>query len=55
MWESYREYSLKHNRDYDDDLVMRSITNTHHIAFERIETFCQITLSDYRPSLFLMV
>lgn len=39
MWESYKEYSLKHNRDYDDDLVMRSITNTHHIAFERIETF----------------
>jgi len=37
MWESYKKYSEGH--DYDDDLVMRSITNTHMIAFERIEKF----------------
>ena len=37
MWESYKKYSEGH--DYDDDLVMRSITNTHTIAFDRIDSF----------------
>ena len=37
MWESYKAYSQGH--DYNDDLVMSSITNTHHIAFDRIENF----------------
>ena len=37
MWESYKNYSEGH--DYDDDLVMSSITNTHVIASDRIENF----------------
>ena len=39
MWESYQSYSKSQGFDYDDDLVMNSITETHHIAHERIESF----------------
>jgi DNA polymerase-3 subunit alpha len=39
MWESYKNYSAKSNVEYDDDLVMDSITETHRIAHERISTF----------------
>tara|TARA_R110000824_G_scaffold8737_3_gene39537 strand:- start:1144 stop:4572 length:3429 start_codon:yes stop_codon:yes gene_type:complete len=39
IWESYKKYSHACNIRYDDDLVMRSITETHRIAHERIESF----------------
>ncbi len=39
MWEAYKKYSKFTNYEYDDDLVMRSITNTHDIAFNKIEEF----------------
>jgi len=39
MWEAYKKYSESCGVDYDDDLVMRSITNTYHIAHERIADF----------------
>ena len=39
MWESYKKYSAKSSFEYDDDLVMDSITKTHHIAHNRIENF----------------
>ena len=37
MWESYKQYSAEY--DYDDELVLNSITETHRIAHERIEAF----------------
>ena len=39
MWESYKKYSEQCDVEYDDDLVRDSITETHKIAFERIERF----------------
>jgi DNA polymerase-3 subunit alpha len=39
MWESYKKYSAECKVDYDDDLVLQSIKETHAIAFERIENF----------------
>jgi DNA polymerase-3 subunit alpha len=39
MWESYQKYSKLVGVEYDDDLVMDSITRTHQIAYERIEDF----------------
>ena len=39
MWESYKKYSTLCDIEYDDDLVLESITETHHIAFQRIENF----------------
>ena len=39
IWESYKLYSQNLGVEYDDDLVMKSITETHHIAFNRIEDF----------------
>jgi len=39
IWESYKQYSKNLGVEYDDDLVMNSITETHNIAFNRIETF----------------
>jgi len=39
IWESYKQYSQNLGMEYDDDLVMNSITETHNIAFNRIETF----------------
>jgi DNA polymerase-3 subunit alpha len=39
MWESYKHYSEMNNETYDDDLIMDSITETHNIAFNRIEEF----------------
>ena len=39
MWQSFLEYSEQCNQEYDHDLVMESITNTHAIAHERIEHF----------------
>ena len=37
MWAAYKKYSA--DSDYDDSLVMESITNTYHIAHERIDNF----------------
>ncbi len=39
MWESYKKYSKSAKVEYDDDIVMDSITRTHKIAHERIEAF----------------
>ena len=39
MWRSYKEYSKLVGTEYDDELVLNSITKTHHIAHERIECF----------------
>jgi DNA polymerase-3 subunit alpha len=39
MWDSYKRYADDSDFDYDDDLVMESITNTAAIAFEQIEDF----------------
>ena len=37
MWESYKTYA--DGIDYDDDLVLKSIEESYHIAHERIERF----------------
>ena len=39
MWENYQRFSQQCGFEYDDDLVLRSIEESHHIAFDRIETF----------------
>jgi len=39
MWESYKKYSAQCETEYDDKLVLDSITTTHRIAHERIERF----------------
>jgi len=39
MWEAYKKYSESCSVEYDDDLVMRSITNTYRIAHEKIADF----------------
>ena len=39
MWESYKRYSKLQGEEYDDDLVRKSIEETHQIAYERIESF----------------
>ena len=39
MWASYKQYSEQCGFEYDDDLVLNSITNTYNIAHERIEKF----------------
>ncbi len=39
MWESYKNYSKQAKEEYDDELVMKSITNTYRIAHDMIEEF----------------
>jgi len=39
IWESYKQYSQNLGIEYDDELVMNSITETHNIAFNRVENF----------------
>ena len=39
MWESYQKYSENTDIEYDDQVVLASIEETHDIAFERIENF----------------
>ena len=39
MFESYKKYSALVGREYDDDLVLNSLTETFHIAHSRIDTF----------------
>jgi DNA polymerase-3 subunit alpha len=44
MWDSYKKYSKSCGVEYDDDLVMESITRTHRIAYDRIESFMPDTV-----------
>jgi DNA polymerase-3 subunit alpha len=39
IWKSYKEYSESTGFEYDDDVVLKSIEESHRIAFERIESF----------------
>ena len=39
IWESYKQYSESTGFEYDDDVVLNSIEETHKIAHERIESF----------------
>ena len=39
MWESYKKYSAVNSQEYDDELILESITRTHKIAHELIEDF----------------
>ena len=39
MWQSYKQYSSECAVSYDDQIVMDSITETHKIATERVESF----------------
>jgi len=39
IWESYKQYSESGGFEYDDAVVLKSIEETHRIAFERIESF----------------
>jgi DNA polymerase III subunit alpha len=39
IWESYKAYSESCEQNYDDKMVMDSITNTHQIAYTRIDSF----------------
>ena len=50
MWESYHRYSKLQGVEYDDDLVMDSLTETYKIAFDRIEDFLpdnEVRLPDF--------
>ena len=50
MWEAYKKYSVDCGVEYDDDLVMESITNTHQIAHERVADFLpdsEVRLPDF--------
>ena len=39
IWKSYKQYSKSTGFEYDDDVVLGSIEESHRIAFERIESF----------------
>jgi len=39
MWAAYKKYSENTTIEYDDQVVLQSIEETHNIAFERIENF----------------
>jgi len=39
VWESYKQYAESCGYEYDDEVVMSSIEETHKIAFERIDNF----------------
>jgi len=39
MWRAYEEYSAECGVEYDDQLIRDSLTTTHFIAHERIESF----------------
>ena len=39
MWEAYQNYSKQCGVEYDDELVLKSIEESHTIAFSRIERF----------------
>ena len=39
IWQSYKDYSQLTGFKYNDDVVLKSIEESHRIAFERIESF----------------
>ena len=39
MWESYKQYSKEQGFEYDDELILQSIEETHRIAHDRIDAF----------------
>ena len=39
MWEAYKTYSKQCGVEYDDELMLKSIEESHNIAFGRIEGF----------------
>ena len=39
IWESYKQYSESMGFEYDDAVVLKSIEESHRIAFKRIESF----------------
>jgi len=39
VWDSYLEYSRELDFQYDDELILDSITRTHHIVHTRVEDF----------------
>ena len=39
MWESYEKYSKECGVEYDDNIVLDSISRTYSIAHNRIQTF----------------
>jgi len=50
MWAAYKKYSKSCGVDYDDDLVYNSMTTTHFIAHDRIESFLpnnEVQLPDF--------
>lgn len=50
MWEAYKKYSEECATEYNDDTVLLSITNTHEIAHDRIESFLpddEVRLPDF--------
>jgi DNA polymerase-3 subunit alpha len=50
VWESYKKYSDLNQQEYDDDVVLDSITRTHAIAHELIEDFepnIEVKLPDF--------
>ena len=50
MWESYLRYSEELGEQYDNDIILKSITNTHFIAHELIEDFMpssEVRLPDF--------
>jgi len=50
VWDSYLKYSLELGFQYDDDLILDSITRTHHIVHNRIEDFqpdTEVRLPDF--------
>jgi len=43
MWESYQQYSQEAGEEYDDEIILKSITETHRIAHELIDDFMPST------------
>ena len=39
MWDSYKKYATLTGFEYDDDTILKSIEETHRIAFDRIDNF----------------
>lgn len=50
MWESYKKYSKSCNIEYEDQIILKSIEESHSIAFDKIENFepdCSIKLPNF--------
>lgn len=39
MWEDYKKYSHLTNTNFDEEIILKSIEESHNIAFDRIENF----------------